>query len=288
MAQPNNVRLIAQLDLAAASGIVCVEHRLYVIADDLLALAVYDLQGVRTQTIELLPGELPVEHAARKAAKPDLEALLSLPDGSLLALGSGSTAKRQRGVWVQQLRAAPISRVVDLSELYAALARDLPELNIEGGTVLGSHLFLCSRGNGARRDDALLKLDLARVMASLQAYQRLTADSVLSMQKVQLPELDGTPLSLTDLAVHASGLVFSAAAEATANTYDDGACAGSVVGRLCEDGSATDVVTVAQGLKLEGICSAGAHTLYAVADADDANAQAPLLEIEPWIAAPRG
>ncbi|HET8939996.1 MAG TPA: hypothetical protein VFN67_41430 [Polyangiales bacterium] len=279
---PKRVQLIAQLDLAAASGIVCLEQSLYVIADDLLTLAVYDLRGVRTQNISLLPGELPDEHAARKAQKPDFEALLSMPDGSVLVLGSGSTQRRQRAVWVQDIATSRTSIVIDMSELYTALARELPELNIEGGAVFGAHLYLCSRGNGARRDNTLVELDLERVLAALQASQRLAANCLLSIQRIQLPELEGVPLSLTDLAVHGPGLVFSAAAEASANTYDDGACAGSVVGKLSADGTASDLVTIATGLKLEGICSAGAETLYAVADADDANAQAPLLMIEPW------
>jgi hypothetical protein len=278
----DHVQLIAQLDVAAASGIVCFEQSLYVIADDLLSLAVYDLQGVRKQAIRLLPGELPEEHAARKAQKPDFEALVSMPDGSMLALGSGSTQRRQRAVWVQNIAAAPTSSVVDLSELYTALAGELPELNIEGGAVFGPHLYLGSRGNGARRENALVKLELDGVMAALHTSQRLTGHSVLSMQRVHLPELDGVPLSLTDLAAHGDRLVFSAAAEASANTYDDGACAGSVVGKLSVDGTASDIVTIATGLKLEGICSAGAETLYAVADADDASARAPLLMIEPW------
>lgn len=277
----NGVQLIARLDIAAASGIVLLEQRLYVIADDLLTLAVYDLQGVRKQSITLLSGELPDEHAARKAAKPDFEALVSMPDGSLLALGSGSTQRRQRGVWVQQVSTAPNNVVVDLGELYGRLARELPELNIEGGAVFDSHLYLCSRGNGARRENALIKLDLGHVLASL-ARQRLTADSVLSIHQVHLPELAGVPLSLTDLTVHEARLAFSAAAEASANTYDDGACAGSVIGRLSSEGIATELVTIASDLKLEGICSAGTRTLYAVADADDANAHAPLLAIQPW------
>jgi hypothetical protein len=277
---PNNVMLIAELDVAAASGIVCIGQRLYVIADDLLTLAVYDLQGVRRQSVRLLAGELPDDHAARKSVKPDFEALVAMPDGSVLALGSGSTQRRQHGAWVQQLSTTPSTRSVDLSDLYAALARDLPELNIEGGAVLGPHLYLCSRGNGARRDNALVKLDLERVMTCLQTHQPLNADSVLSTERVQLPELAGVPLSLTDLAVHHSQLMFSAAAEASANTYDDGACAGSVIGWLSPAGVTSELVTVARPLKLEGICSAGARELYAVADGDDPNAHAPLLAIQ--------
>jgi hypothetical protein len=272
------LRLVAQLDVSGASGIARIAERLYVVADDLLELAVYDLRGVRQQSISLLPGELPGEHAARKAHKPDFEALMELPDGSLLALGSGSTARRQRGAWVQGAR----SSAVDSSELYAALTRELPELNIEGGAVLGSALYLASRGNGARRENALVRLDLGRALASLERERCLRADSIVGIERVQLSELDGVPLSITDLAVTDAGLIFAAAAEASANTYDDGACAGSVVGRLATDGTASELVTVARGIKLEGICCANARELFAVADADDPNAQAPLFAFEPW------
>ena len=283
MSDPSlKLRLVAHLDVSAASGIACVAERLYVVADDLLELAVYDLHGARKQSISLLPGELPREHAARKAHKPDFEALLALPGGSLLALGSGSTARRQRGAWVQAVAAEPRSGAVDLSDLYAALARELPELNVEGGVVLGSQLYLASRGNGARRENALVQLDLGRALASLQSERCLRADSIVRIQRVQLPELDGVPLSITDLAVADAGLIFAAAAEASANTYDDGACAGSVVGRLATDGTASELVMVARGIKLEGICCASPRELLAVADADDPNAQAPLFAFEPW------
>ena len=277
-------RLVAHLDVSAASGIACIGQHLYVVADDLLELAVYDLQGARTRSVSLLPGDLPDEHAARKAAKPDFEALVVLPDGSLLALGSGSTARRQRGVWVQSVAAKPSTCEVDLTGLYAGLAAELPELNIEGGVVFGQELYLCSRGNGARRDNALVQLDLERVLRALQTNRLLGADSALNVQRVQLAELDGVPLSLTDLAADAAGLIFCAAAEASANTYDDGACAGSIVGRLSRAGEASELVLIARDVKLEGICSRAARELFAVADADDPTLQAPLFVFEPWSA----
>ena len=276
------LRLVAQLDVSAASGIARIGQRLYVIADDLLGLAVYDLHGERVQSIRLLPGELPGEHSARKAAKPDFEAIAVLPDGSLLALGSGSTAQRQRGAWLQHVASEPQSSVIDLSDLYAALSVELPELNIEGAVVFGSHLYLCSRGNGARLENALVRLDLDRALDSLHTDRRLAADSLVNVQRVRLVELDGVPLSLTDLTVDDEGLIFAAAAEASANTYDDGACAGSVVGRLSVDGKASQLVMIARDVKVEGICSGSAGELFAVADADDPNAQAPLFVLVPW------
>jgi hypothetical protein len=276
------VRLIAELDVSAASGIVRRGQQLYVIADDELDLAVYDLSGTRTDRIALLPGQLPQEHAARKAAKPDFEALVALPDDSLLVLGSGSTPARRRGLWLQLTAAGVHGCVIDLAQLYVALLGQLPELNIEAGAVLGAHLYLGSRGNGTQLDNVLLQLDLARALESLARGHSLGADCVVGLHHVLLGELDGVPLSLTDLTVHEGGLAFCAAAEASANTYDDGACAGSVIGKLSPQGLASEVVRVSSELKLEGLCSAGPRELYAVADADDPHARAPLLAIEPW------
>jgi hypothetical protein len=276
------LRLIAHLDMAAASGIARRADQLYVIADDQLDLSVYDLSGVHRQRIALLPGELPLDHAARKAVKPDFEALVVLPDASLLMLGSGSTAQRRAGVWLQFTDAGPDASRLDLSPLYTALAAELPELNIEGGAVHGPHLYLCSRGNGALRDNALLQLDLERALDTLRNGRCLNDACILGLQRVHLDQLEGVPLSLTDLTLHNGQLAFSAAAEASANTYDDGACAGSVIGKLSTAGQTSEVVTLPQRLKIEGICSAGPRELYAVADADDPNAHAPLFVIEPW------
>jgi hypothetical protein len=278
----SKLRLIAQLDVSAASGVVVLEERLYVLADDQLDLAVYDLSGLRTGSVALIPGQLPAEYAARKAAKPDFEALVVLPDHSVLVLGSGSTPQRRRGVRLQLSAADPQISMVDLSPLYTALDAELPELNIEGCAVLGSSLYLCSRGNGSRHDNVLVQLDLTRALEALQHTQALNGDCIVALHRVQLGELAGVPLSLTDLALHDSSLIFSAAAEASANTYDDGACAGSVIGKLTPTGQPSEVMTITTELKIEGICSASTHGLYAVADADDPSKGAPLLAIDPW------
>ena len=274
------LRQLATLDLAAASGIAQRGNALYVIADDELELAVYSLGGVRTASIPLATGALPDEHAQRKAEKPDFEALCALPDGSLLALGSGSTARRMRGAWIRFDTRTPSVRPIDLSELYSGLLRDFPELNIEGATVFGGCLALCSRGNGALRQNVLIQLDLADALQRLTHTESLRADSVRSSHRVELGALDGIALSLTDLASTHEQLLFSAAAEASANTYDDGRCAGSVLGRLSARGDVLRVVPVAPQHKIEGVCvRSGVRPtqLLLVADADDRAARAPLL-----------
>src|SRR3954468_11896091 len=139
---------IAELDISAASGLVALSDRLCTVADDELFLATYDFAGRPLARVPLFEGVLSEVHAERKAHKPDLEALAAVPDGRLLAFGSGSTPARMRGALVDPARAWNV-RGIDLAPLYTALAADLPDLNIEGAMVHEDRLWLAQRGNGA-------------------------------------------------------------------------------------------------------------------------------------------
>jgi hypothetical protein len=257
------------------------EQRLYVIADDQNVLAIYDLQGQRVGSIALSDAVLPAEPRARKAAKPDYECLLQLPEGSLLALGSGSTPQRMSGALIRFQGAHPHVEHVELTPLYAALARELPELNIEGGCVLGDRLHLCCRGNGARHENALITLDWQLAWRDLERDHALNPQALCQVSRVALGELSGTPLSLTDLTVLGEQLWFSAAAEASASTYDDGACAGSVLGSLSADAAVGELYALSPRAKIEGICAlAGERAFYAVSDADDPTSFSPLFRVD--------
>jgi hypothetical protein len=275
------MRPIAQLDVAAASGIAICDGALHVLADDELTLARYDLAGRRTGEITLLSGALPDGERERKAHKPDFEALVALPGGALLALGSGSTPARRRGAWVNVSAARPVSRELDLSPLYEHLERELPELNIEGGAVLGDILFLTSRGNGARRENALVRVDWPSCARAFEAEGVAPADAFRGVDRVELGELDGShPLGFTDLASVEGRLLFTAAAEASPNTYDDGVCAGSALGVLTPSGEVSGLVVLEPVMKIEGVCAAKTGEeleLLFVADPDDRTARAPLL-----------
>ncbi len=93
-----------QAHLSAASGLVKLGNRLFVVADDENHLAMFDLSNREpSRLVPIFDGRLPLRHKARKAAKPDCEALLVLPafagypHGALMAMGSGSRPSRQRG-----------------------------------------------------------------------------------------------------------------------------------------------------------------------------------------------
>jgi hypothetical protein len=279
-----DLRLLATLRLSAASGLVCQEQSLWVLADDALVLQRYSLSGDWLGEQPLLPGELPTDAKLRKRLKADFEALLLLPDGSLLALGSGSTERRCRGCLI----AAGDVRVIDLNPLYRALAGHFQELNIEGAVVYRGQLLLAQRGNGRGRENALVLLDLPQVLHDLAAGQ-LSAAALQRIVLVQLPELDGVPLSLTDLSVAPSGaLYFSATAEATDSSYLDGACVGSVLGRLDTDLAISELMRLSPVVKIEGLTFQADGRPLLVADADDPTIAAPLFTLDGFSEHARG
>lgn len=269
------LQLLAQLRLSAASGVVCCGAELLVVADDELLLQRYSDAGVYLGQQPLLEGDLPVDPALRKRLKPDFEILCQLPDGRLLALGSGSKKRRRRAVLWQ----AGATQVIDLTPLYLALEARLPDLNLEGAVVQGELLLLAQRGNSSGSLNALISLDLATVLMQL-AGASLGPESVRSVTPIELGELHGVPLSFTDLCLAADGrLLFSAAAEDTDSSYLDGACAGSVLGWLAE-GRVQALWPLAGQVKIEGLCQLTDGSLRLVNDPDDREALSCLYRVE--------
>lgn len=265
------------LDFAAASGLALAHGALWVIADDGLQLHRLGLSGEPLAQHDLFPGQapLPTEPKPRKKAKPDLEALCALPDGRLLALGSGSRRNRARCSLFDPV--ANEARVIDAAPLYDSLEADLPELNIEGACVFGSTLVLAHRGNSAGACDALVLLDWASILAGLTGGT-LPVAARLALIPVQLGDTDGARLTLTDLATDGAGqLCYSATAEVTANRYDDGPCAGSVIGRFDATFQPTQQWRVPGRFKVEGLACLRAGQWLLVADADDPEVPSPLL-----------
>lgn len=244
--------------VAAASGLARARGRLYVAADDELALAVFDAAGSAPGTRLALDDEpLPREPAARKAAKPDLEAVAALPAAGLVVLGSGATERRHRG-FVVSLDGADV-RELDLSRLHAAIARELDgPLNLEGAEWHGGRLVLAQRGTGGAAN--------AVVEVSWPALE------LLSVAVHPAPSLDGAALGMTDLARLPDGRLLAAyAAEATDDPYDDGPVTGSAVGIV-----GSEPVRIDGPWKVEGIWSDGRELLM-VTDADDPARPAVLL-----------
>ncbi|MGH8459845.1 MAG: DUF6910 family protein, partial [Nevskiales bacterium] len=223
------------------------------------------------------------------AVKPDLEALAHLPPeawpphGALLALGSGSTARRNRGV-VLPLRAvgsAAETRLLDLASLYAALAAEIPDLNLEGAAASGEALYLLQRGNGQAGVNAVVELDLRGACASASRSQSLSADLVRGIRRYDLGAHHDVRYTFTDTSPLPDGrLVFSAVAEDCPDTYHDGAVVGAALGILDAEGGVECMEPLEPVLKIEGVhatLEGDDIALLLVADADDETQPAPLL-----------
>ena len=275
--------------LSAASGIVCVQSFIYVIADDELHLGVFRAADHGPgHPVRLFMGALPQSKAGRKRRKPDLEALTLLPPfglcrhGALLALGSGSTGNRRTGVLLEldaegALYGPP--RQVDLARVFAPLDDEFPALNIEGAAVSGGETLLLQRGNRLHPRNAIIRYSLPDFLHALDSGARapVTPSGILS---VELGQCGGVPFSFTDgAALPDGGLVITAIAEDTPNNYDDGPCIGAAIAIIDNSGKLRSLDQLDIPHKIEGVhaeANGGAIRLMLVTDADDPDIPAGL------------
>lgn len=277
--------------LSAASGLVCFGQQLYVVADDELHLGQFSLQpDVPGELLRLFPGELPERKKKRKKHKPDLEILTPLPafagypQGALLALGSGSGERRYRGALLSLNTQGKINsppRILDASALFESLAPEFDELNLEGAWVAGRTLHLLQRGNKGTSVNAVIHLQLDKVLAALAGDDALPALKPSAIHVMSLGEIADVPLCFTDACALPDGRwVFSAIAEDTGNAYADGPCIGAAIGMADANHRVIWLRPIDPLYKIEGIAARqqqDAIQLLLVTDADDPDVAASLL-----------
>ncbi|MEO8486558.1 MAG: hypothetical protein ABI585_09500 [Betaproteobacteria bacterium] len=282
------------LHIAAASGLVSVGDRLYVVADDELHLGVFDRTGRRPgELVRIRAGTLPRRKRARKRAKPDFEALVALPPfgpfafGALLVIGSGSRQTRRIGALVRLDASGdvvPPARAVGLDAWHRALADRFDVVNIEGAFVDGPTLSLLQRGNMSDPRNARIRITLAPILDALARRRRIPCPSIERIASFRLGAIRGTPLCFTDgAALPGGGFAFSAVAEATDDSVADGACKGSALGIVDGFDRLRGLWRLSPPLKVEGVVAHVDGTrvrLLACTDADDADVPARLLGVQ--------
>lgn len=281
----------------AGSGLRRWGERVVVVQDDVNAMALLDERAGTVAPLVLPAGaggrRQFSERSGNKAAKMDLEACVVLPDGRLLAIGSGSTSAREH---VVVGGADHDVRVVDAAPLFEHLRsrRDFAgsELNLEGAVVVGGLLRLFQRGNGAVVDgrapsNAVGDLELAAFLAWLDDSAALP--QLGSVTRVDLGHVRGVPFGFTDASALPDGrVVFLAGAEDSPDTYRDGDVLGARIGLL--DGDRVTLCEVLDeagrptSLKLEGVdfvgfSSSGGVELAVVADMDDPDVPAVIASL---------
>jgi len=269
--------------LSAASGLVRVGRRLWVVADDEHHLGVFvDGSTAPLELVRIADGELPADAKQRKKAKGDFEALLAVPptaawpNGALLAFGSGSRPRRFGAALLPLDRrgdAAGPARSLDLEPLYAPLVAACGEPNVEGAFVSGNDLVLLQRGGDGGRPNAALRWPWPSVEAWL-AGKTTAAMKPSSLMRLALGDIDGVALGFTDGAALPDGAwLFSAVAERSDNSYDDGPCAGAALGVVGADGTLRALHRLTPTRKVEGVEACvvdGRIEIGLVTDADDA------------------
>ena len=275
------------LHLSAASGLACLNSFVYVVADDELHLGVFRANSSEPgHLIRLFEGELATSKSDRKKQKPDFEALTLLPaygnypHGALLALGSGSRPNRRLGSLLgldAQGAVHGSPQVVDLSPILASLDDEFPALNIEGAVVSGAELRLFQRGNRRHAENAIVRFQLSAFLNALNS-ERTGAIKPTTINKFDLGQIDGIPFCFTDAAALPDGtMVFTAVAEDTNDSYNDGACAGAAVG--IADNELRCLHRLERPYKVEGVdarMEGSVVRLLLVTDADDADTAAGL------------
>lgn len=276
------------LYLSAASGLVCLNSKMYVVADDELHLGVFATKDETPgQLVRVFEGVLPDEKVMRKREKPDVEALTLLPafEGfahrALLAIGSGSRPNRRRGALLALDPSGAVTgavRGLDLSAMLVPLADAFAEVNIEGAVVVEDELRLFQRGN-TQHPNAIVRYPLAAVVDVVTGR---STDMLrpAAIDSFDLGHVDGVPLCFTDATALPGGdMVFSAVAEDTDDAFNDGACVGAAIGIVGNDGRLRLVRRLDRPYKIEGIhaeLDGNRLDLLAVTDADDPDVAAAL------------
>jgi len=280
--------------LSAASGLVRIRGALYVVADDELHLG-WIVESASAATplhlLRLMEGDLPSDASGRKAAKPDLETLAALPpmpgfpNGALLALGSGSRPARETAVLLAldlQGNVEAQGVAVSLRPLYARLREHFSDVNIEGAFVNGGSFCVLQRGNKGSTRSACVRYDW-NATAPWLLGQHIAPPKIEAIQPIDLGDVGGVPLGLTDGAALAGGAwAFCAVAEDTTDSYADGNCTGSAVGTVDANGRLRCLCPLAGAPKVEGVAVSAAQgglLLTLVTDADDPHRASQLLEV---------
>ncbi|MFW3169248.1 DUF6910 family protein [Geodermatophilus sp. CPCC 206100] len=273
--------------VTAASGIAPLGDG-WLIAQDDATFAAWRRDGGVTP-VRVLP---PVEGLDRftealgtKRLKPDLEVACPAEvegEAAVLLLGSGSSARRMRGVLVRLEDGRPVVLDGDLTPLYERVAqhlgRAMDELNLEGASRHGATVRWYNRGNlRAGVPSASVEVPLHDLVAAVLGRVDAASVPVEQPRVYELGEMQGVGLAVTDAVALPDGReLMSAAAEDTPNAIDDGPVVAAALA-LVDGATVLHVAAVpevdgrvhkVEGLALQGV-RGGQVQLRAVVDSDD-------------------
>lgn len=271
--------------LCAGSGLARVRGGFWAVADDLNHLIRIPDGKAHGRGHRLFPGEPPASAGERKRVKKDLESLIDLGGGRLVAFPSGSKDRRARGslIILDAKGRFKSAREIDFRPLFELLEGSVPGLNIEGGYVSRRKVVLLQRGNGKAGFNGVVKLRLKAFHKGLAGRWRASALRI-KVRRISLGSWGRIALSFTDGFFHEGTVYFSAAAEGGKDTYRDGKVAGSAIGAMVKGGKPV-ILARLKGEKIEGLALKSVKDdlleICAVTDADDPRRASRLLRV--WV-----
>ncbi|MBC8111733.1 MAG: hypothetical protein H7Y04_11795 [Verrucomicrobia bacterium] len=226
-------------DIPSASGIECLQEKLYIIGDNTAYMFVLDTHKNFIARKRILPFTASAENVIPKKQKPDFEALTALSSpylNQLLVLGSGSQSpERDKAFLIDTENLFEEVKTYSLTGIYDFL-RSLPEvaegyrLNIEAATVAGDKIYLFQRGN-ISGNNVMIRYKIPDFLDFMTG--KSTKQPMPSIFAFNLPEMAGLRAGFSGACtLDEHTILFTASVEDTADEIEDGATLGSFVGLI--------------------------------------------------------
>lgn len=208
--------------LHSASAMEVLNNRIYIAGDSLTWIYEFSSSFALLSKIPVQPNQQKGEEA--KAVKRDWECMAVIGNQLLIA-GSGSVVGNRDHAVLLNPATQVYTEIAHWPALYSSLRSMLApgdELNIEGLTALGNYLLLASRGS-----------------LSSANYFFLVPQTVVNAPTNEIKMIHSAPADIKGVKAGFTGLfyiddidtlVYTAAAEAVDNAYDDGEVVGSAIG----------------------------------------------------------
>ncbi|MGE0172225.1 MAG: hypothetical protein AB7T49_05550 [Oligoflexales bacterium] len=272
LALESNPKEKAKKYLSAASGIVKLEDRFYVVSDDALSLFSFKSNEPNVKAHNLLSAKA----KGKKTEKPDIESLVHLtpmewpPHGALVAWPSASSLSRMTAVVVPfekdgELGSPIFTNILPLAYQIQPEAKDV---NMEGILIRDDKVFLFQRGNSKKGKNGIFEMPLANWIKGLKEEDW---SGKIKFESIKLGTLSGVELTFTDAAWTKYGLLVLASAEDSESSFADGAIFGTVLARVVGD-KGEIIAKFDPNTKLEGFVAndtAGGLELHLVEDSDN-------------------
>jgi hypothetical protein len=232
---------LGRADINSASSLLNANGRIFTCCDDQYSL--YELtdnqKWIKHHWADA--PDLPTEPHARKKLKPDYEALLGpiLHSKKILLIPSGS--KSNRTLALEFDLESNSFRPLDMSSFFKNLGNQIQLINLEGAETYGENYLFLNRG---------IQADLSSIiMVNPKSFQ------IEQISKIDFGSIDGVHLHGSELCLFDGAIYILAVAEASPNSYDDGAIIGSSLLKMSLDTfQILDQWKFNRPVKLEGLC----------------------------------